>query len=323
MKSTIYLAGLTMSLAVASCVPTPRQTSEVVRQTYVHKYGVTVPEQDWSTRGKNGQIVTEMKNGVTVSRSFSSGVIDGPTSYTFPHSSSIEKLETYARGNLLKEVTHYRSGPPMQEIDYTIDGTKKVTTWFENGTPKSLEEFDMRGALVKADYFTPTHQVEAQVDNKHGIRISRNQYGHIVSKDTIENGVMTVRTTYHYNGTPKEIVSYKEGVNDGKRQTFLPDGEPNTIEEWKRGKQDGISILFQNGEKYSETPYVEGKKHGIEKRYRDGSELTQEISWYNDLQEGPTKVHAGDIATTEWYYEGRPVSRLDYDGLIRANRKQR
>lgn len=321
MKAYIYLAILTTALT--SCGPTPRQTCDVVKLTYVHKYGVTVPEQDWSARGKHGQIISEMKNGVTVSRSYSSGVIDGPTTYTFPHSSAIEKIETYARGNLLKETLHYRSGPPMQENDYTIDGTKKVTTWYENGSPKSIENFDMSDALVKAEYYTPTHQTEAQVENKHGIRITRNQYGHILSKDTIDNGIMTVRTTFHYNGSTKEIVSYKDGNINGKRQTFLPDGEPNTIEDWKNGNQHGITVLFQNGEKYSETPYINGVKHGIEKRYRDGNELTQEVSWYDDMQEGPLKVYVDNVATTEWYYEGRPVSKLDYDGLIRANRKVR
>lgn len=320
-KTSIYYTSLVMVLALTGCTSSQRPPSNIVKQTYIHKYGVTVPPQDWAARGQHGQVVSEMKDGVAVTHNYSSGILDGPTTHTYAHSSAIEKVQTYARGNLLKEVIHYRSGPPMEETQHLEDGSKKITTWYETGSPKSIENYNSQGQLVTADYYTPNHQSEAQVENKHGIRITRNQYGHIQTKDTIENGEMLVRTTYHYNGTPKEIIPYHKGFVQGKRQTFLPDGEPNSIEEWSGGKQQGLTIEFQNGEKHAEVPYVNGVKQGVEKRYRDGSILTQEISWHNDLQEGPSTTHYGETAATEWYFEGRPVSKLSYEGLIRAARR--
>lgn len=321
MRPIIYIAVLSAALALTGCGSSKRQPNNVVRQTYIHKYGVTVPQQDWTARGKHGQVVSEMKNGVSVSHSYASGILDGPTTYSFPHSSAIERVETYARGNLMKETNYYRSGPPKEEVAYEANGDKKVTSWYETGSPKSVEDFDASGLLVKAEYYTPSHQSEAQVDNKHGIRITRNQYGHILSKDTIDNGVMIGRTTFHYTGSPKEVIPFKDGLVEGKVQTFTPDGEPNTIEQWVAGKQQGTTIVFQNGEKYAEVPYVNGSKQGVERRYRDGSIPTQEVSWYNNLQDGPSTVHAGQIATTEWYFEGKPVSKLNYDDMLRGARR--
>lgn len=287
--------------------------TDVITETYIHKYGVEVPPNDWNQRGKDGQIVMAKKDGVTVTQTYDSGILHGPTSSTFPHSSSVEKVETYVQGNITKEVKHYRSGPPMQETQFKTEGEKHITTWYENGTPKSVEEHDDEGLLVKGEYYNTSHQIEAQVDNKNGIRIIRNQYGLVVSKDTIQDGVMSVRTTFHYNGNPKEIAPYKNGIVDGMRRTFLPDGEPNTQEQWENGRPNGTTIVFQNGEKAAEIPYVNGKKNGIEHHFRDGHIIVEEIAWQNDLQDGPKTTYVGEIASTEWYFEGQPVSKANFD----------
>lgn len=286
---------------------------EVISETYIHKYGVEVPPCDWQDRGQDGQVVLMRKDGVTVTQSYEGGIMHGPTSSTFPHSSSIEKVETYVQGNVTKEVKHYRSGPPMQETKFTSDDGKHITTWYENGTPKSVEEYDADGLLLKGEYYTSSHQQEAQVDNKNGIRIVRNQYGLVLSKDTIQDGVTTVKTTFHYNGNPKEITPYKNGKIEGMRKTFLPDGEPNTQEMWENGSPQGLTIVFQNGEKVAEIPYVKGKKNGIERHFRDGHVVVEEISWLNNLQDGPKTTYVGEIASTEWFFEGQPVSKVNFD----------
>ena len=88
---------------------------------------------------------------------------------------------------------------------------------------------------------------------------------------------MVLSTSYHPNNTPKAVTPYENWDIQGERQTFLPGGEPNTLEQWRQGYQHGPTVVFQNGEKYSELPYVKGKRQGLEKCYRNGDTLIEEF----------------------------------------------
>jgi len=322
MRAVLLFSSIAIGFLTMSAIPDRQiNNNNVVKETYIHKYGMPVPANDWSERGQHGQVVTTLKNGVVITKTFEAGMLDGPTTFTFPHSSAIEKTQIFVKGNLIKEVTHYRSGPPREEVQHIGRNAKSITSWYENGTPKSHEEFDNEDQLVKGEYYNSAHTLEAQVDNKNGIRIIRNQYGLVQYKDTIENGDMVVRTTFHHNGYPKEITPYKDHIVEGVRQTFLPDGEPSTIELWADGRQQGITTLFQNGEKFAEVPYSNGQKNGLERRYKDGKFVVEDISWYNGLQEGPRTVYADDVASTEWYFEGNQVPKVNYQLRVHASNR--
>src|SRR5690606_18588493 len=109
--------------------------------------------------------------------------------------------------------------------------------------------------------------------------------------DKLEEGILVERTLYYPNGTPKEHVTYNNSIIDGLKKTYLPDGEPATVEEWDNGYQHGLTIIYQHGEKFAEIPYNRGRKDGIERRYRDGKDLFQEVTWVEGL-EGPTRNYA-------------------------------
>ena len=67
--------------------------------------------------------------------------------------------------------------------------------------------------------------------------------------------------------------------------------------------REGTTTVFFHGEKYADIPYAAGEKHGVERRYRDGSEIVQEVSWYNGQQHGPSVTYVDEEpAKTEWYY---------------------
>lgn len=321
MLKMITLTPIAAALALTACQNVQRNPYPIVKETYIHKYGVPVPQRDWDERGRDGQVVQTMKDGVTISKSYQEGIQHGPTTHSYPHSSATQKTESYDKGVLVKEVEHYRSGPPQKELQHGQNNELTITTWYENGTPKNIEKFDSNGSLVKGEYYNTSHQVEAQVENRNGIRIIRNQYGQVSSKDTIQDGVMTVRTTFHYNGSTKDVTPFKNGTIHGLKKTYLPDGEPSTQETWENGRQNGVTTLFQNGDKFAEIPYVDGQKHGIEKHYRDGQQLVEEVSWYNGLQEGPHTVYADDAASTDWYFEGEPVTKANYDLRIHASKR--
>lgn len=309
-----YSAIVALSLNLFACSRQPSETGgEVLDQKYVHKYGVAVPSEFWETSGEDGQVVSTMADGVVVTRSYKGGILEGETSYTFPHSSQIQKKEFYAQGQLVKQIELFIDGTPKSALDFNTPepGTQTLSFWYFSGAPKSIERFQGQ-QLLSGEYFTLDNQRDALVENGRGTRLIRDDYGQLESTDIIVDGMLNSRKTYYPNNSPKEIVSHQNNAIHGIKQTFHPGGEPNTIEQWANGRQDGVTTLFFHGEKYAEVPYVNGKKKGIERRYQDGNQLVQEISWDNDLLNGPSTTYAGSTTKTEWFYQGNPVTESNY-----------
>jgi antitoxin component YwqK of YwqJK toxin-antitoxin module len=294
----------------------------VVQETYVHKYGVEVPSDDWQSRGEHGQVVSTLKNGVVVSKTYSAGILDGDTTYTFPHSANIEKVQTYSNGQVVRESTSYLSGAPMQEMKYNPDGNRLITNWYENGTPMSIETVDGSGLITDGYYYNYDHHIDSRVINAEGTRIVRDPFGQLESHDIIQEGNLALRTTYYPNGHPKDITPYRNGLADGQRKTFMAGGDPNTIEEWSNGNQTGTTIAYLNGEKYAEIPYVNGVKNGVERRYRDGNILSNEVTWENNIKHGPSTNYLGTAPQKDWFYKGKPVTQSNYELMTHTPTEQ-
>ncbi len=74
MKSKI--AVLAVATLLAGCQSAPRPDAPV-DEVYVHRYGVTLPQEDWESRGQCGKVVSTLKDGVVVSRNYEAGVLEG------------------------------------------------------------------------------------------------------------------------------------------------------------------------------------------------------------------------------------------------------
>ncbi|MCB1181404.1 MAG: toxin-antitoxin system YwqK family antitoxin [Chlamydiia bacterium] len=310
MKKLLLLSLLTL---VTGCRNHNYQ-SDVVKETYVHRYGVSIPKNDWERQGRDGQIVQLCKNGVTITRSYLGGSLNGKTTFTFPNSTTIERIQTYEHGVLISDLKNYETGVPCLERRFEGENLTKVTGWYEDGTP-SLTESYADGYLTSGEYRNLLNIIESRVENGRGIRIKRDQEGELLFRDNIQNGQMVERITYYPNGDPSAVVPYDNGLVNGQRLTFLQGGLPNTVEQWVHGKQEGITIIYQNGEKISETPYLNGEKNGIEKRFRNGQELVAEATWKNGVLHGQTTLFVGENTQTEWYHEGKMVSRNTYERM--------
>lgn len=291
--------------------------SDVVATVYKHKYGVEVSKKDWETRGCDGQIICSLKNGITSTKNYSAAVLNGESTQTFSHSKTVEKIETYRKGSLVKEVWNYTSGLRKEEREYLASGSTIATVWYESGNPMSVEEFHGESLLV-GRYFRKDECVDGEVVDGFGERKIRDPYGYLNSVDKICDGLLVSQTIFHPNGTPKEVIPYENERINGKKQTFLPSGEPKTIEQWVNGHQQGTTYTFRNGEKYSEVPYENGCRKGIERRFRDGRSVEEEISWVGDERHGPTRAFVGDAVKTDWYYQGKVVSKVVFEQMSHA-----
>ncbi|MEI8126025.1 MAG: hypothetical protein WCG42_09740 [Parachlamydiaceae bacterium] len=308
-----YLTGVA-ALTVALTACGKRQNQDVVDQTYFHKYGVAVPSEYWQSSGEDGAVVSRMADGVVVSRSYAGGKYDGETSFTYPHSSQVQKSEVYQQGNLVKETEFFFDGTPKIETKYDFpeSGMQTISTWYLSGTPRNIEQYQ-GDSLVNGEYFTSLNQRDAVVEGSQGVRLMRDDYGQLLSTDTVQNGQMTLRITYYPNGSPRETISYRNGLAEGTKRTFNPAGDPCSVEQWSNGMQNGATVLFQHGEKCAEIPYVNGDKHGTEVRYRDGQIKVQEIGWNCGKMHGSCTSYIGDVVKTDWYYKGEQTTKADYD----------
>jgi antitoxin component YwqK of YwqJK toxin-antitoxin module len=280
---------------------------EVVCET-VHRYGVSLAPEDWSARGQHGQVTSMRKDGVCVTRNYDAGVLHGECSYTFPYRSIIQTKEIYNQGQLSQEEVHYPCGLPLRQTIFTTPNHCSVTTWYESGAPHARETFAAEH-LIDGEYYSTEQQIESRVENGSGLRTCRDGQGQLQCVDSIENGQMVLKTSYHPNGIPATVTPYVNGVIEGECRTYLSDGEPATIESWRGDAQHGITHVFEQGEKRAEISYVNGCKHGLERRYRDdGKTVAQDIVWVREQKHGPAYSYIGDRTITDWYFRDKPVA---------------
>lgn len=298
-------------LLVASCT---HRRDDIVCETYVHRYGVELPPEEWEARGRHGQVFSTLKDGVTVAQTYDSGILHGETTYTYPHRDTIQKREFYDQGALTQEILTYSNGLPYKQVTHHSPKSQTSVIWYDSGVPQCEENYE-NGLLVYGKYFNLNHAQEAIVEDHNGTRICRSRDGGLESTDEIQNGHMVQRTTYHPNKTPASIIPYVNGAAEGQKRTFQLGGEPNTIEEWKNGYQHGNTILFEDGERCAVIPYVQGCKHGKESRYRDGETVVEEISWVYDRRHGPSYSYIGNVKNTDWYFQDKHVNKQTFEAL--------
>lgn len=290
------------------------QQNEIVKETYIHRYGVPISKSDWLSQGKEGQTVSLRADGTTVTTSYLSGIMHGPTTYSFPHTSTIQMVENYSQGELISKKEHFASGMPMKEEVFENGELVHFALWYEDGTPKVTEDYS-GDFLVSGEYRNPLNVLEGKVQNGEGIRIWRSNDGTLLLKDQVSSGYMTERTAYFANGEPSTITHFEKNQIHGIRRSFSPGGVPLAMEEWVHGNQEGLTSIYQNGEKFAQIPYKNGKKEGIERRYRDGSILAEEICWKEDLQHGHHKLFIDGETKAEWYHQGHPVSQATFERM--------
>jgi antitoxin component YwqK of YwqJK toxin-antitoxin module len=280
---------------------------QVVSQTFVHKYGFETSEEEWEARAQDGQVVTMLKNGVKITLTYENGQLHGPTTHTFPHSSIVEKLLVYDAGTLLKECVNDAAGMPIREEVFEFDNQKIVTVWDEKGAPLSIEEYDGE-LLVEGKYYTPEHELEATVEGSYGERVKRDRTGLLISREKIENGMISSRTTYHPNGQVHTVSHYSDYQLHGAQLKFTASGRPLMELNWNHGILDGEKIVYRNGTRVAVIPFVQGQKHGTEYHFDDLGNLTAEIQWRNDKKHGPAKLHSEEATDTEWFFKGQSVN---------------
>ncbi|MES2199090.1 MAG: hypothetical protein V4489_02860 [Chlamydiota bacterium] len=310
---------LTVALALLSCAcQKDRKDDEVISQSYVHKYGYAVSEKEWQAKNYPGQVISSLRNGVTVTATYEEGLLHGPYTTTYPHSLIVEKYVLYNQNTPVKEISYDISGMPIQESLQLTQNRHSLTAWYSDGVPKSVEEY-VQDELIEGLYFTIDHAVEAKVEKGEGFRIIRDNVGILTSKDIIDHGMLSQRDSFYPNGSPESVSFYYQNELHGTRKTFTSTGEPIAVEDWAHGHLHGLATYYKNGTKELEVFYLYGKKHGLETQFLDGESVMHQIAWEHGQKHGPETFFLAEAQKVSWNYEGKEVSQNRFEELTRLD----
>lgn len=302
-------------LLTTSCTSRPTIAQDgSVKTTYMHQYGVEVANvEEWNERGSSGQIIKQLKNGATDTQSWQAGSLHGLSTVSFPHSTIVHRETYFDKGARVWQTVHYPSGMPKRQDIFRPGNITLVSTWFEDGVPRSSEEYHGDN-LWSGEYFTRDQEVETQVIQGNGERIRRDGHGQLVAKDDIENGKKILEVIYFSNGMPQKYIPYVNDQVEGTLKTFYAGGEPATVEEWKKDRQHGDTIVFRSGQRVAVIPYVDGQKEGIETGFRPGTDIiTEEIGWRDGQKHGASTYFVDNDKVIEYYSYGKKVTKIDFN----------
>ena len=293
------------SLLTIACSPFPREP--VVKTSYYHTYGPQIAEADWQSRGATGEVVETLKNGVEVRREYAGGVLHGMSSWTYPHTKVIERIEQYQNGNRVLASRNYETGSPQFQEEWRPDDVYIARAWYDDGSPRIIEEY-RKDLLSTGQYFTVDGEIEASVVAGNGTKVERSRHGELLNREQISGSSVIAVESYYPQGQLREVIAYQDGKRHGQSRRYCESGEPLSIEQWTKGVVDGAQLFFEGGQPIRQVSYAMGKKDGLELHFRPGTEeVVEEISWRQDLRHGPSKTYLADQVLTEWYWRGGEV----------------
>lgn len=301
-------------LLTTSCTPRPYASQDgSVKTTYIHQYGVEVANaEEWNERGSSGQIIKQLKDGSTQTQTWQQGALHGIATITFPHSTIVHHETYYDKGARVWQTAHYASGMPKRQNIFRPGNITLVSTWYEDGSPRSSEEYHGDN-LWSGEYFTREQELETQVVQGNGERLRRDGHGQLITKDEFENGKKILEVVYFSNGMPQRYIPYVNDQIEGTLKTFFAGGEPATVEQWKHNLQHGDTTVFRSGQRIAVVPYVNGQREGVETVFRPGTDIiTEQITWKNNLKHGPSLLYVDSDKITEYFFEGTKVSRMEF-----------
>ena len=293
------------TLLSTGCSTAPQE--EVVKTSYYHSYGPQMASGEWENQGSTGEVVEMLRNGVEVRKEYVGGVLDGVSSWTFPYTKVVDRVEEYENGQRVMTSSNYETGSPKCQEILHPNNLRQLQAWYEDGSPRLMEEY--HGNLLRAgQYFTLDGDLEAAVEGGNGIKIERSRSGELLAREQLKQSSVVGSEAFYPNGQLREAIAYQDGKRHGQSRRFSEDGEPLSVEQWNLGVVDGTQLFFEGGQPVRQISYAMGKKEGIELHFRPGTEeVVEEISWHQDARHGPSKTYLGDQVLAEWYWRGAQI----------------
>jgi antitoxin component YwqK of YwqJK toxin-antitoxin module len=315
------LSGISLIGLTVGCTNKCGCDQDPLSRKYAHQYGQPLSEVDWVARGSSGSITTRLASGAVRVERYDQGQLHGDQTETFPFQESIAMRQVYERGAKVKEISYSPAGIPLQQQEWRGD-QRSVTLWYADGSPLAVETYE-QGRLISGDYYSKSGEPEAQVVEGKGLRLHRDALGKLLAKEEILAGEVTLRTELFDDGAPRRVTPFFKSAIHGAVATYLPDGQPATVDHYHLGLRHGSTLSYMNGDVVREIPYVYGKKEGVEKHFAEGKTVVKTVSWSKDLQHGPAETILPEAHKIEYWYRGQLVPKFTYERQMSKERTSR
>lgn len=132
---------------------------------------------------------------------------------------------------------------------------------------------------------------------------------------------------YNENGALQQKKYFEDGKLAGTYTSYFSVGEeiPEFIIPYKQDKvQEKANEYYANGKQYSEIPFKDGNRHGIEKKFHINGNVSDEFTYVEDQLQGPYKSYHtdGKVSGIGTYKEGLlhgPYTTYYPDGTLQGD----
>lgn len=312
------VSGISFLSLMVGCVRKCECEQDPLSRKYAHQYGHPLSEAEWKARGSSGTVTTRLASGAVRVEHYDQGQLHGEVTETFPFQEIVAFKQVYERGAKVKQTTFSPSSIPLHQQEWRGD-QHLVTFWYGDGSPLAVETYE-QDRLISGAYYSKSGDAEAEVIEGRGMRLCRDAFGKLIAKEEIAGGEVALRTELFDDGAPKRVTPFFKSAIHGVVASYLPDGQPATVEHYHLGLRHGHSVSYINGEKATEIPYLHGRREGVEKHYADGKMLVKTISWAKDEQHGPAEVLLPEAHRIEYWYRGQLVPKFTYERQLSKER---
>ena len=314
-----FLIYVSCAFLFVSC---QKQQQEVIRTSYYHSYGPQISSAEWKKQGSTGDIAVLRSDGVEERRAYVDGVLQGTSTWTYPHSKVVERYEEYAQGRKVASGHNFSNGSPETEEETLSKNDTMVRRWYEDGAPLSLEHF-IGDKLFEAQYYNDDGVLESCIANGSGVKVFRSPQGVLLFREQIDHGQMVAKEQFHANGVVQEVCYFKDGKREGVRKSFDETGRPLSVETYQNDLLNGPAVYFKDGLKESSFFYVDGIKDGKEQHFHpDSGIVIEETIWIAGERHGQVSKQYDGMTILEWYWRGVPVTEAQFkknDETVKAS----
>ena len=204
-------------------------------------------------------------------------------------------LIEYKKGYILntENINRYRDGLKhgVWKIFYPDESVKEEGYYNYGKKDGYFKTFDVSGNLVSIQKFANDEEIF----------------------DAPELASYEIRTDYYKNGKPKIVASYKDGIPEGTRREYNPEGEIVRSYIYKAGIIVGEGIIDASG--FRQGPwkeFYESSELYAEGNYKDGKRVGEWKFYYKDgkpEQSGKYNNNGRPEGVWRWFYESGNLKR--------------